>query len=51
MDRDWAAVQNWPVSMRLPSDPSKGVYLLEAYHQLHCLVFPLPLAFSQPTNT
>ena len=24
--------------MYLPSDHSKGVYLLEAYHQLHCLV-------------
>ncbi len=23
--------------MHLPEDGSKGVYLLEAYHQLHCL--------------
>ena len=37
MDREWAASQNWPESMRLPQDESKGVYLLEAYHQLHCL--------------
>ena len=38
MDREWAAQQQWPLTMYLPSDRSKGVYLLEAYHQLHCLV-------------
>ena len=38
VNRDWAAQQQWPESMYLPSDHSKGVYLLEAYHQLHCLV-------------
>ena len=38
MDRKWASEQNWPESMRLPEDSTKGVYLLEAYHQLHCLV-------------
>ena len=38
MDREWAAQRQWPVTMYLPSDRSKGVYLLEAYHQLHCLV-------------
>jgi Mycotoxin biosynthesis protein UstYa len=37
MDREWAKSQNWPESMYLPDDKSKGVYLLEAYHQLHCL--------------
>ncbi|KAM0796195.1 hypothetical protein BDR22DRAFT_812455, partial [Usnea florida] len=37
MDREWAAQRHWPVTMYLPSDRSKGVYLLEAYHQLHCL--------------
>lgn len=39
MDREWAEHRQWPESMYLPSDHSKGVYLLEAYHQLHCLVF------------
>ena len=38
VDRQWADEHQWPVSMYLPSDHSKGVYLLEAYHQLHCLV-------------
>lgn len=33
-----ARENRWPDSMYLPSDDSKEVYLLEAYHQLHCLV-------------
>ncbi|KAJ9301008.1 hypothetical protein DTO217A2_7784 [Paecilomyces variotii] len=37
MDRTWAKENQWPESMYLPSDKSKGVYLLEAYHYLHCL--------------
>ncbi|MCJ1310854.1 hypothetical protein MMC25_004522 [Agyrium rufum] len=37
MDRKWASQQQWPDSMYLPGDKSKGVYLLEAYHQIHCL--------------
>ena len=38
VDRKDAAAKNWQSTMYLPSDESKGVYLLEAYHQLHCLV-------------
>ena len=38
MNEDWAFERQWPDSMRLPSDGKKRVYLLEAYHQLHCLV-------------
>lgn len=38
MDRKWAKSQKWPDSMHLPSDDSKNVYLLEAYHLLHCVV-------------
>ena len=38
IDKDWAAQRQWPTSMYLPTDHNKGVYLLEAYHQLHCLV-------------
>ncbi|KAL5343832.1 hypothetical protein BJX70DRAFT_351870 [Aspergillus crustosus] len=37
IDRTWAESQGWPESMYLPSDKSKGVYLLDAYHYLHCL--------------
>ena len=38
VDRQWAVQHQWPVTGYLPSDHSKGVYLLEAYHQMHCLV-------------
>jgi len=38
IDRKEATARNLPLAMYLPSDHSKGVYLLEAYHQLHCLV-------------
>ena len=38
MDTSWAIAHQWPESMRLPSDATKSVYLLEAYHQLHCIV-------------
>ena len=38
MDREWAKSKHWPDSMHLPSDDSKNVYLLEAYHLIHCVV-------------
>lgn len=31
-----------PSTMDLPSDPTKGIYVVEAYHSLHCLVSLLP---------
>ncbi|KAL8650359.1 MAG: hypothetical protein Q9210_003864 [Variospora velana] len=37
IDHKWAAEQQLPASMDFPSDKSKGVYELEAYHMLHCL--------------
>ncbi|RAH45371.1 uncharacterized protein BO95DRAFT_319450, partial [Aspergillus brunneoviolaceus CBS 621.78] len=39
VDRQWAAVRNWPDTMSMPNDTSKGIYLLEAYHHLHCLCY------------
>lgn len=38
IDRKEAEAMHWPITMWLPSDHDKGVYLLEAYHQMHCLV-------------
>ncbi|KAL6706178.1 hypothetical protein ACN47E_006094 [Coniothyrium glycines] len=37
VDHDWAATNNWTLSMDVPGKPGKGLYLLQAYHQLHCL--------------
>ena len=38
VDHQWATERQMPATMSLPSDPSKGVYIIDAYHQLHCLV-------------
>lgn len=38
LDERFAASLGLPDSDRLQSDPSKGVYVLEAYHAVHCLV-------------
>ena len=35
---DFAAERGLPKAERFPWDKSKGVYQLEAFHQLHCLV-------------
>lgn len=42
MDRQWTKENHWPDSMHLPQDDSKNVYLLEAYHLIHCLVCETP---------
>lgn len=41
MDKSWAEQRQLPLSMELPSDHTKQVYILEAYHMLHCLVTSL----------
>lgn len=38
VDKSWAEQRQLPLSMELPSDHTKQVYILEAYHILHCLV-------------
>lgn len=45
LDRQFAKEKQWLESMPVPGDEGKGLYLLESYHQLHCLVSPAsPLA-------
>lgn len=36
-DKTWAQAQNWPDTMTHPRDQNKGVWLLEGYHEVHCL--------------
>ncbi|KAH8702819.1 hypothetical protein GQ44DRAFT_778420 [Phaeosphaeriaceae sp. PMI808] len=38
LDRAWAEERGLMRSMYFPSNPQKVMYVLEAYHQLHCLV-------------
>ena len=34
----WAAEQNLPEAGLWPDDPSKGVYVVDGFHQIHCVV-------------
>ena len=38
LDDDYARAMGLPRAQRFPWDPTKGVYLLTAYHNLHCVV-------------
>lgn len=37
LDHTWAAGQGLSPALSLPSDDTKGVYLIDVYHSLHCL--------------
>lgn len=51
VDGQWASERQWPDSLPLPGDESKKIYLLEAYHLLHCVVRSLSLEFSTILNS
>ena len=38
VDAQWAAAQGLPPTMAHPRDPSKVVYVIEPYHEIHCVV-------------
>lgn len=38
---NWVAEKDLPKALRFPWDQSKGVYLLQGFHNLHCLVSTL----------
>ena len=38
VDHNWAAAHGLPQALSLPSDHTKGIYLIDAYHSLHCLL-------------
>lgn len=40
VDHDWAKEHNLPASMSLPSDFSKGVYIIDALVYLYCHDLP-----------
>lgn len=42
---EWAADRNLPDSLIHPRDPTKRVYVIEAYHSIHCLVTSHPSNF------
>ncbi|KAF2121025.1 hypothetical protein BDV96DRAFT_641663 [Lophiotrema nucula] len=46
LDRTWAEERGLLRSMYLPSNPQKVLYVLEAYHQLHCVTTTRKAFFS-----
>jgi hypothetical protein len=51
VDHQSAKEKQWLESMPVPGDEGKGLYLLESYHQLHCLVSSrLPAGTKAPKN-
>lgn len=38
LDHEWAVDHSLPRAQDFLGDPSKGLYIIDAYHQLHCLV-------------
>ena len=42
LDDDFTTENGLPKAQRWPWSKSKGVYLLQAYHNIHCLVSNLP---------
>ncbi|KAK4502426.1 hypothetical protein PRZ48_005851 [Zasmidium cellare] len=38
LDLEWAEQQRLPETELHPDDPTKGVYILDGYHQIHCLI-------------
>ncbi|PIA98269.1 hypothetical protein CB0940_05850 [Cercospora beticola] len=45
VDHEYAEQNNWSPSMAVPEDGGKALYLLESYHQLHCLKIVRKLFF------
>ena len=40
LDDDYARGMGLPRAQRFPWDYSKGIYLINGYHNLHCVVCP-----------
>lgn len=38
LDHEWAAMRQLPKAQDFPADTTKGLYIIDGYHQLHCLV-------------
>ena len=43
LEHEWARKHGLRKARNLPGDDTKGVYILDAYHQIHCLVRTLSI--------
>lgn len=38
LPNSWAAERQWPAAREMPEDTDKGIYVVDGFHQLHCVV-------------
>ena len=38
LPKAWTADRQWPSARDMPGDTDKGIYVVDGFHQLHCLV-------------
>lgn len=39
LPQSWAVDRHWPTGREMPGDTDKGIYVVDGFHQLHCLVW------------
>jgi len=52
LPEEFVAAHGLPIAQRFPRDRSKGIYLLNGHHNLHCIVsslLPPPTPLSNPS--
>ena len=50
VNQDYVTSHNLPESFKMPGDDSKHIYILEAYHAIHCVASSLPFKMKPVTN-
>jgi Mycotoxin biosynthesis protein UstYa len=38
LPKAWTEDRQWPAARNMPGDAEKGIYVVDGFHQLHCLV-------------
>ena len=38
LPKAWTADRHWPAGREMPGDTDKGIYVVDGFHQLHCVV-------------
>ena len=39
LPQSWVADSQWPAAREMPGDEEKGIYVVDGFHQLHCVVY------------
>lgn len=38
LPNSWAVNRGWKTGLQMPGDPKKSIFVIDAFHQIHCLV-------------